>query len=286
MATLYFATMQDSTQRQILNALLQLMRPLIRSLLRAGIGYREFAEVSKAAFVDVATKDYGLRGRPTNISRVAVMTGLTRKEVRRLRDKSAAGEETVVMRSAPMAVILHRWYTENEFSDSSGNPIPLAFDGSSPSFADLVRKFGGDIPPGAMRTELKRIGAVEERKDGRLIALKRNVSGLDEHQRLLTGIAGVLYPAALTLAHNTDPSRKDDMWFQRYAATKCVRSDDVARIKRISSDRLGEFTESIDDLFAAYETLYDEDGQGVSERAVGVGVFYFEEDKSESDIFA
>jgi Family of unknown function (DUF6502) len=278
--------MQDSTQRQILNALLQLLRPLVRALLRAGIGHREFAEVSKAAFVDVATKDYGLRGRPTNISRVAVMTGLTRKEVRRLRDKSAAGEETVVMRSAPMAVILHRWYTENEFSDDAGNPLPLPFDGARPSFAQLVRKFGGDIPPGAMRTELKRIGAIIENDDGYLVAQKRNVSGLDEHERLLTGIVGVLYPAALTLAHNTNPNRTDDPWFQRYAATKCVRSDDVGRIKRISSDRLAEFTESIDDLFAAYETLYDEAGQDVSERAVGVGVFYFEEDKKESDIFA
>ncbi|MFQ5549243.1 MAG: DUF6502 family protein, partial [Woeseia sp.] len=70
--------MQDKIQRQILDALLVAIRPLARALLRVGIGYREFAEISKAAFVDIATKDYGLRGRPTNISRVAVMTGLTR----------------------------------------------------------------------------------------------------------------------------------------------------------------------------------------------------------------
>ena len=62
--------MQDTIQRQILEALLIAIRPLARALLRAGIGYREFAEISKTAFVDIATKDYGLRGRPTNISRV------------------------------------------------------------------------------------------------------------------------------------------------------------------------------------------------------------------------
>ena len=88
--------MQDTIQRQILSALLIALRPLARALLRAGIGFREFEEISKTAFVDIATKDFGIRGRPTNISRVAVMTGLTRKEVRRLRDKASAGEETVV----------------------------------------------------------------------------------------------------------------------------------------------------------------------------------------------
>ncbi|MCZ6809330.1 MAG: DUF6502 family protein, partial [Proteobacteria bacterium] len=64
--------MKDNIQRQILDALLVALRPLARALLRAGIGYREFAEISKTAFVGIATKDYGLRGRPTNISRVAV----------------------------------------------------------------------------------------------------------------------------------------------------------------------------------------------------------------------
>lgn len=273
--------MQDTIQRQILNALLQVLRPLARALLRAGIGYREFAEISKAAFVDIATQDYGLRGRPTNISRVAVMTGLTRKEVRRLRDKSAAGEETVVLRSAPMAIILHRWFTEDDFTDEHGLPLTLPFDSTdaSPSFSGLVRRFGGDVPPGAMRTELKRIKAVVEDSKGLLVAQKRAVSGLNVHEKLITGLAGILYPAALTMAHNTDLDNEGDLWVQRYAVTKCVRNDDIRRIKRISSDRLIEFTESIDDLFAAYETLYDEnDNEASSVKAVGIGVFYFEEE--------
>lgn len=277
--------MQDTIQRQILTALLQVLRPIARALLRAGVGYREFAEISKSAFVDIATRDYGLRGRPTNISRVAVMTGLTRKEVRRLRDKSEAGEQTEVLRSAPMAIILHRWFTEDEFTDNRGMPRALPFDGEGVTFTRLIRRFGGDVPPGAMRTELKRINAIKEDETGLLIPLKRSVSGLDVHDKLITGLAGVLYPAALTMAHNTDIENKDDLWVQRYAVTKCVRGDDIKRIKRISSDRLVEFTESIDDLFAAYETLYDDDDRKSSNKAVGIGVFYFEEDTAERTVF-
>jgi len=277
--------MQESFHQKILSALYLVLRQLAKALLAAGIGYREYAEISKSAFVDVATENYGLRGRPTNISRVAVMTGLTRKEVRRIRDKASAGAQTVIERHTPMSEILHRWYTDEEYIDRTGKPLVLEFAGERKSFSALVRKHGGDIPPGAMRTELKRIDAIEEGDDGRLRALKRNVSGLKGHERLVTGLANVMYPAALTLAHNTSSAR-DETWIQRTAATRYVRKDDLGRLRRISSDRLVELTESIDDLFVAYETLYEKDVDYQSTRAVGVGVFYFEEDKQDSNVFS
>jgi hypothetical protein len=273
--------MQDSIQRRILDALLLALRPIARALLRAGVGYREFDEIAKTAFVDIATQDYGLRGRPTNISRVAVMTGLTRKEVRRLRDKSAAGQGATVIRATPMATILHKWYTESEYLDSSGAPADLKFDGEGPTFTSLVKKYGGDIPPGAMRTELRRINAIEEIESGDLRVLKRNVSGLDVHEKLIAGLARVLYPAAVTIAHNT--SHKNDTWIQRIVFTESVRETDLTRLRRISSDRLVEFTESIDDLFVAYEALHESDTSGSSGRSVGVGVFYFEQDMMGTD---
>jgi hypothetical protein len=277
--------MRDNIQRQILDALLVALRPLARALLRVGIGYREFAEISKTAFVDIATKDYGLRGRPTNISRVAVMTGLTRKEVRRIRNKTEAGDASVVLRMPPMTELLHRWYTENDFVDDQGLPRPLPFDGSGVTFSELVRRYGGDIPPGAMRTELKRIDAIRENKDGSLVALRRNTTGADVYERFVKSLTISVYPAALTLAHNTDGSNVEKTWVQRAAATKYIREEDLSRIRRVSSDRLAEFIESIDDLFAAYESLYKRDKPVTGSKAVGVAVTYFEEDSSDSDFF-
>ena len=69
------------------------------------------------------------------------------------------------------------------------------------------------------------------------------------------------------------------------ATSKYVRESDRGRIMRISSDRMNEFVESIDDTYAAYEALYENDRGPGDERAIGVAVFYFEEDKSKSDIF-
>jgi len=269
--------MQDEIQRRILGAFLVVLRPMARILLRFGIGFREFSEIAKTAFVDVASSDYGLRGRPTNISRVAVMTGLTRKEVKRLRDKIEGGEETLVIKATPLSEILHRWHSEEEFLNSNSRPKPLPFAGDHCSFSSLVRKFGGDIPPGALRTELKRVGAIKERDDGVLELIKRSVmpSGLDE--RLVISLIHGAYPLLSTIAHNVNPERETESWPQLTAFTQSVRKADMPRIRRISSDRLTEITESFDDLFMAYEALHESEEGSADQSLVAVGVFYFED---------
>ena len=276
--------MSDSSHSKILKALLLFLKPIARSMLAVGIGYREFSEITKAAFVSVATSDFGLRGRPTNISRVAVMTGLTRKEVRRIRDKFDAGEETLLLRSTPMAEILHRWHTDKTYLDSDSYPRVLAFDEGENSFSSLVRKYGGDIPPGAMRTELKRTGAIEELPDGSLRPVKRSVARPRVEERLADGLALVMYPAALALVRNTR-SDVDSTWIHRTTATKYIRKEDQPRLMRICNERADEFSEAVDDLFGAYENLYKEDARDGSKQVVGVGVFYFEDDNPDVDVF-
>jgi hypothetical protein len=275
-ASIYFAPMQNDIKRQILGAFLIALRPLARILLQFGIGFREFSEIMKTAFVDVASKDFGLRGRPTNISRVAVMTGLTRKEVRRLREKLDSGDHDVVVKSTPMADILHRWHSESDFVDQSNRPMKLPFTGEVGSFTSLVKKFGGDIPPGAMRTELKRVGAVREDDDGMLEVLNRTVSPKGAHEKLVTALVHGIYPLNATIAHNLQAGG-DDTWAQTSSYSQSIRRSDVPRLRRISSDRLSEVAESIDDLFMAYEALHEKDDSENGKTTVVVGVYYFEE---------
>lgn len=276
--------MHDESQKRILNAFLVVMKPVARILLRFGIGFREFAELAKVAFVDVASSEYGLRGRPTNISRVAVMTGLTRKEVRRLRDKLEAGEQTVSLKSTPLSEILHRWHSEEDFLDSQGSPAVLPFSDGHGSFTELIKKFGGDIPAGAMRTELKRISAIEELEDGSLRLVRRSVApeGIDD--KAMVGLIHGAYPMLSTLAHNLDPNRTEATWPQITAFTRHVRKSDLSRLRRISEDRLGDIAETFDDLFMAYETLHESAGPDDDQNLVAVGTFYFEEHGKASKI--
>jgi hypothetical protein len=269
--------MRDDIQKHILGAFLVVLKPVARILLRYGIGFREFSEIAKTAFVDVASSDFGLRGRPTNISRVAVMTGLTRKEVRRIRDKIADGKHTVIVKHTPMWDILHYWHADSEFLDQTGRPLKLPFAGERNSFSSLVRQYGGDIPPGAMRTELKRVGAIEEHEDGTLSVLKRTFRPKGDHESLVASLVHAVYPLVATVSHNTDPERVGSTWPQRIAFSQAVKTDDVPRLKRITADRIGGFSESIDDLFMAYETLNDPESKEEDTSTIAVGVFYFED---------
>ena len=270
--------MQEKLKQQVLNTFLLVMRPIVRILLRYGIGYREFVEVVKTAYVDVASSDFGLRGRPTNISRVAVMTGLTRKEVKRLRDKIASGDLTIAVKTTPLADVLHHWHAQSEFTDASGQPISLPFSGEEKSFAELVRRFGGDIPAGAMRTEMKRVGAILEDADGRLTATARGFRPDSRHENLLTLLVHGAYAMLSTIAHNTDDNGAGDPWPHRIAFTTSLQSSDTRQLRRITKDRIVEFSESVDDIFMAYESLHESGSDADSCDAVAVGVFYFEED--------
>jgi len=269
--------MDDKIKKEILDAFLVVMRPIVRILLRFGIGYREFLEVIKTAYVDIGSSDFGIRGRLTNISRVAVMTGLTRKEVRRLRDRIASGEDVVTVKTTPLSDVLHHWYAQEEFTNSSGYPVTLPFAGENKSFSSLVRKFGGDIPPGAMRTEMKRVGAIVENEDNSLTVAERTYRPSKELDTLVTSLIHAVYPLLANVAHNTDPEREDDTWANRVAYSQLLRPREKGRLRRVAKDRIIEFTESIDDIFIAYESMIEEEVEKDEKAVVTVGVYYFEE---------
>jgi len=64
--------------------------------------------------------------------------------------------------------------------------------------------------------------------------------------------------------------------------TTHIRKDDQRRVKRIARDSAEEFITSVDDLFSAYETIYPDGNTDSKDSVVGVGVYYFEADKSDS----
>jgi hypothetical protein len=268
--------MQDKTKQRVLDAFLLVMRPIAKILLRYGISFSEFAETSKTAFVDIATSDYGIRGRPTNISRVAVMTGLTRKEVRRLRDKLEYGHKPVSVKSTPISEILSRWHGEIDFLDEKGRPAALQFSGGGSSFSELVKRFGGDVPPGAMRTELKRVGSIAEDEEGKLKVVKRTVIPADYTDNLITSLVHGVYPLLSTVVLNSDPDGEHNGVPQFTAYSRGIRNEDLMRLRRISYDRLSAAAESFDDLFMAYESP-EVQNELLTGSVVSVGLYYFEE---------
>src|SRR5256885_7801645 len=126
--------MESAPPQQAQDAARHWLKPAIHVLLRCGVPWKEFAELAKSVYVEVATERFGKRGRPTNVSRTAVLTGLTRREVRRQRNRSAAADPPATGYVTQASLILSAWHLRPAFIDKKGKPRPLPPDSQGASF--------------------------------------------------------------------------------------------------------------------------------------------------------
>ncbi|TDJ12193.1 MAG: hypothetical protein E2O64_02140, partial [Gammaproteobacteria bacterium] len=162
--------------------------------------------MAKSLFVEISTDEYGLRGRKTNISRVAIMTGLTRKEVKKIRDDGweKMRVDKVSNKLSPASAVLHFWHTDSDYQDDKGSPIPLAYDNGDPSFLTLAKKYGGDVPSGALFKELIRADAVEP--DGeKFYPVKRHFIAVEVDDILIWALRNSVRHKLGTVEYNTRP---------------------------------------------------------------------------------
>jgi hypothetical protein len=251
-------------------------------MLNVGVGYKEFAEISKLAFVQVASDEYGIRGRKTNMSRVSIMTGLNRKEIRKIRDRLENEDWTLNPEFSKPASVLTTWFTDTSYLGPKGSPVwlPYEAEGQSRSFCKLVRQVGGDVPPGAMLRELQRAGCVKEVRPGIWKALKRQYSpgGVDVFQ--VQRFGECLHDLANTMGRNylecPDPGYR---LFEFRAWAENVSVDSRQTLRDFISRRGNEYLESVDDLLA--DNLVDQtESDELPTMRCGVGVYYFD---SQSD---
>jgi len=267
--------MQDNNNNKLNSTFLLLLRPLARLFLRFGRGYREYSELSKTAFVSVASEDYGVHGRPTNVSRIAAMTGLTRKEISRIRGRLERGEGALIDRHTPVREVIDAWRSKDEFLDADGDPAVLPLDGENGSFRSLIKQYAGDIPEGAMKTELQRIGAVQC-ENGRYKLLPEDSDRLVPEEELAAELRAGPYPLLSAMAKNKTVVREGDIWPQETVSRTTIRKSDVRRVRKLVSVRLRAATTNIADLLDAYATLNNGDEADEKLVPVSAGVFYAE----------
>jgi hypothetical protein len=132
-------------------------------LLDHNLTYTWLSGILKSIFVEVAEQEFRLPGKDQTDSRITLLTGVHRKDVRRLRREPAMDE------APPASIYLGAqlvalWISDDRFLDDAGNPRPLPRrrqDEARPSFEDLVTSVSKDIRPRAVLDEWLRLEAVE-----------------------------------------------------------------------------------------------------------------------------
>jgi hypothetical protein len=248
--------MEEDNKEKVLLAMYLCLRPLGEIMLTAGIGQKAAIEAMKLAAVDVARSKYGIRNRRTNTSRIAVMTGLTRKEVRRLQAELDKGGRGGSARSSPSLRLLEGWRTEPEFLDEHGRPADLPFYGEEGSFSSLVKRFGADIPAGAMRTELLRICCIVETPKDVLRYVGANAISRRLAETYATQLEQVVAPMLANIAalDELDMVRREPMDSQRVSCV--VRVDDVKRVEKACEKHFDALIEAVTSMMEAYTMLH------------------------------
>lgn len=147
-------TANDTTEGASLHApVARLLRPLVRLFVARGITFPALTNLLRELYVNVAEYDFALQGKEQTDSRVSLLTGIHRKEVRRLRGAGAP------VSAVPAAVsrtsrIIARWLADPAFTDRDGRPLALRRSGEEgPSFEALVSGVTRDLRPRAVLDE-------------------------------------------------------------------------------------------------------------------------------------
>jgi len=257
-------------------ATLRLLRPLVRILLRNNVSHRTFAELAKVAYVEVASAEFGIAGKKQTVSRIAILSGLTRKEVQRLLAQTPDTDSVVEEEYHRASRVITGWVRDPDFGDGKGHPHPLRMEGKRASFKELVKRYSGDIPVRAMLDELLRVGAVKQLKDGRICLLSRGYipqKGVVEKLQVLgTDTADLIS----TIDHNVNqkPSKSR---FQRKVMYDNVSVEAAKEFQVLASAQGQELLESIDRWLSHRDRDVNPASKGTGRVRVGLGIYHFEE---------
>jgi hypothetical protein len=261
--------MDVSAHRPILAACRRWLRPVARWLLRSGVTWKEFSEISRSVFVATAFEEFGLRGRATNVSRVALLTGLTRRDVRRVHAQSQsqlppAAEDALNHASR----VLTGWHLDADFHDEQGRPRELPADGEGATFALLLRRYAGDIPRTALVKELLRSGSMERLADGSYRALRRFYMPRAVDGSAVERSGSVLADLAETLEHNLARGPREPSRFEGRAQNRRVDPRHLPAFRALLEREAQAMLERVDDWLSTHEAPAGEPAV-----RLGVGIY-------------
>jgi hypothetical protein len=263
------------------------LRPLIKLALRLGVAHGRFSDLAKEAYVDVSRDHFSGPGRKATASRIAILTGLTRRDVARLLKEENAGEQASPRtRFNRAARVLGAWSEDPKYLDGRGAPASLPFESEDGvSFMDLVRDHGADVTPRAVLEELLRVGSVKQLKNGRYRALQRFYVPESDDEKLAilgTDVADLIS----TIDHNLDPETGSP-YFQRKVSYDNLPEDYLPKLRKLVEREAQRLLERLDRDMSKHDrdvkpSKKGERPNGERHRAM-LGIYFHQDENDEAE---
>ena len=267
----------DQVNNTVITALRKVLRPLVKFMIANQITYTYLSNMLKAIYVDVAEKDFPVAGKKQTDSRINLLTGVHRKDVKRLR----AEPEDLEIRPANISIgsqLVARWVGDKSLlnPDNSPRKLPLQDDDefSNKSFEGLVSNIAkGDIRPRVVLDELMRLDMVELDPEHNVILKTKAFTPNRGQQEKLFFFGKNIQDHLCAGVHNL--SGEQPPFFDRSVYYDELSADSVAQLSELA-DKLGmEALIQMNEKALALQTA-DQDLADASYR-MNFGIFNYNE---------
>ena len=141
-------------QQALLDAARAVLEPLARLMVARGVAFAPLQEQLERAMVDAAVAAHPHLAPHRRVSRVAASTGINRREVTRLTQRTAPPRRRA---RSPASEVYAHWLATPAYLDAQGAPLALPRTGAQPSFETLAQAVTRDVHPRSLLDELLRL---------------------------------------------------------------------------------------------------------------------------------
>ena len=240
--------MNKPLDNYLFEAFTKILRPLIKISMRSGVRYEEFCRLVKGVYIESAIRDgIGLLGGQS-ASKIAMATGIARKEIELYVIDSQNLPRTKPTIQAALSEILHRWHTESLFLGPYGIPLEVEFSASAGrSFSELVRQVDPSVDPSVLLEELLRSGAVARSGEKHFKVVSRTFLVPEPmSQVLLEYFGNTVTDLMNTLEFNMDPARSSKRLQRSVYADRGLNKKQLAEFEVFAAAKAQEFMVEID----------------------------------------
>ncbi len=251
---------------------------MVRQMIAYGFSYPAFAQLAKRLYLEVAEEDFALPFKRQTDSRIALVTGMTRKEIAQLRRQRDTDTDLPEVEDSAVTHVIGRWMAGPPYATPDGIPRRLSYESATrdaPSFSRLVRELGPDVPVRAVLDELLRLGSVALTPGGE-VELRGEAhipAGAGEGRFALLGSdPGELFS---TIVHNIE--HDEAPWLQRKVSYDNIGSEALPALREEARQAGQDVIRRANALLASYDRDRRADAPGGARTRAVVGVYYFEE---------
>jgi Family of unknown function (DUF6502) len=262
-------------QEILRNTLRIILLALIRTLLRNGMSYGEFDQIARKCFVDVAFNDFTMAGKKQTVSNVAILTGLNRKEVKKMHELDVDQSSVNIKQHNRIIRVLGGWINDPAFLRKDGNPRDLDYEGEG-SFGELVKIYSGDMPVAAMQKALIASSNIKFTDDNQVRLLSHAYLPSDDPVDKLAILGTDARQLIETIDFNLTAA-EEELRFQRKASNPRVAVASIPKIKQFLRRRGQAFLEELDLYLSQHES--DDD----SSTELSISLFYHESESENQE---